>query len=97
MASCDIVCQGQEMSGLFVNAKFGKPASIKLSLQAQTSRFRVCKWVHDIAGGKQAMVHSHPEKDCARGMPFWLRVYVIFWLAVQFTTVNFDQSQSLSP
>ena len=30
MASCDIICQGQEISGLFVNAKFGKPASIKL-------------------------------------------------------------------
>jgi hypothetical protein len=66
MASCDSVCQDQEMSGLFVNAKFGKPASIKLSLQAQTLRFRVCKWVHDVAGGKQVMVHSHPKKDRRR-------------------------------
>ena len=30
MASCHIVCQSQEISGIFVNAKFGKPASIKL-------------------------------------------------------------------
>ena len=60
----------KEMSGLFVNAKFGKPASIKLSLQAQTRRFRVCKWVHDIAGGKQAMVDSQPEKDRHKGDAF---------------------------
>ena len=70
MASCDIVCQGQEMSGLFVNAKVGKPASIKLFLQAQTRRFRVYKWVHDAAGGKPALVHLHPEMDCCKGDDF---------------------------
>ena len=65
------------MSGLFVNAKFGKPASIKLSLQAQTCRFRVSKWVHDVAGGKQAIVHSHPEKDRRKGGSDYV-CYVIF-------------------
>ena len=39
MASCDIVCQGEDMSGIFVNAKFGKTCLDKTVLAGTNTLF----------------------------------------------------------